>query len=111
MFTTLIIAPCVTIAVCVLILSISACDSNGGEVIKAFLRHRAETREREQRHRQYMEMLAQLEKIASFEGLAKHDADSEYAKLRTRLLSELDSSLNAAAAADGKSADKERVAS
>lgn len=62
--------------------------------------HRFKQEDAEQKHRQRMELLQQLEKIAALEGLAQHEKNSEYAKLRDSLLAELDANLEVAATAD-----------
>ncbi len=65
--------------------------------------HRQQQEVAEQRHRHRMELLKQLEQLSALEGITDKDKGSEYAKLRDRLLAELDTSLEAAAAADASS--------
>lgn len=105
--------PCLAVVFIAAFLGCTASDPRGAETLKALFGRRAEMKEREQRHRQRMELLQQLEKIAALEGLAANDKGSEYAKLRDRLLAELDANLAVAAAADadGTPAAKERTAS
>jgi hypothetical protein len=85
-----------TIAMGIMFLECMSQGSFISDPLKEASERRAAMRRAEQRHRHRIELLQQLEKIAAFEGLANHDKNSEYAKLRDNLLAELDVNLDAA---------------